>query len=225
MSREKVNYKLLCFPFLSNESVSHMENTKEVEQWNREANAWRLLLQQVLYVKSFLNINAPPQWKTLLLCVSSLSNKHLSSIDSGPAIQRCKRNEHIWQYFCPLKTHSSEVVISCIWSAVPTVPQEAHDPSGCQSHQGFLLAKEFLGLFSKRAMHMCSVTHWCLALRDPMTVAHQAPLSMGFSRQVYWSELPFPPPGGQPNPGIKPSSPVSPALQADSLPPCHFIDI
>ena len=50
------------------------------------------------------------------------------------------------------------------------------------------------------------------------TVAHQAPLSTGFSRQEYWSGLPFPPPGDLPNPGIKPASPVSPALQADSLP-------
>jgi len=42
------------------------------------------------------------------------------------------------------------------------------------------------------------------------TVAHQAPLSMGFSRQEYWSGLPFPP-GDLPNPGIEPASPVSPA--------------
>jgi len=47
------------------------------------------------------------------------------------------------------------------------------------------------------------------------TVVYQAPLSMAFSRQEYWSELPFPSPGDLPNPGIKPRSP---ALQADSLP-------
>ena len=46
----------------------------------------------------------------------------------------------------------------------------------------------------------------------PWTVALQAPLSMGFSRQEYWSGLPFPSPGDLPNPGIKPASPVSPAL-------------
>ena len=44
------------------------------------------------------------------------------------------------------------------------------------------------------------------------TVAHQAPLSMGFSRQEYWSELPFPSPGDLPHPGIEPKSPASPAL-------------
>ena len=47
--------------------------------------------------------------------------------------------------------------------------------------------------------------------------ARQAPLSMGFSRQEYWSGLPFLPPGDLPYPGIKPASLMPPALQADSL--------
>ena len=49
----------------------------------------------------------------------------------------------------------------------------------------------------------------------PWTVVHQFHLSMGFSKQEYWSGLPFPPPGDLPNPGIKPESSVAPALQAD----------
>ena len=49
----------------------------------------------------------------------------------------------------------------------------------------------------------------------PWTVAHQAPLPMGFSRQEYWSGLPCPPPGDLPNPGIELRSP---ALQENSLP-------
>ena len=49
----------------------------------------------------------------------------------------------------------------------------------------------------------------------PRTVACQSPLSMEFSRQEYWSGLPFPSPGDLPNPGIEPRSP---ALQAVSLP-------
>ena len=48
----------------------------------------------------------------------------------------------------------------------------------------------------------------------PWTVARQVPPSMGFSRQEYWSELPFPSPGDLPDPGIEPRSP---ALQADAL--------
>ena len=46
----------------------------------------------------------------------------------------------------------------------------------------------------------------------PGNVAHLAPLSMGFSRQEYWSELPFPTPGDLPDPRIELASPVSPAL-------------
>ena len=49
----------------------------------------------------------------------------------------------------------------------------------------------------------------------PWTVPHQTPLSMEFSRQEYWSGLPFPSPGDLPNPGIESGSPE---LQADSLP-------
>ena len=51
----------------------------------------------------------------------------------------------------------------------------------------------------------------------PWTVARQASLSMGFSRQEHWSGLPCLPPGDLPDPGIVPTSPASSALQADSL--------
>ena len=55
----------------------------------------------------------------------------------------------------------------------------------------------------------------CLTLCDPVDCSPPGPLSMEFSRQEYWSELPCPPPGELPDPGIEPRSP---ALQADSLP-------
>ena len=57
-------------------------------------------------------------------------------------------------------------------------------------------------------------TKSCLTLATLWTVAFQAPLSMGFSRQEYWSGLPFPSPGDLPDPGIEPRSPT---LQVDSL--------
>ena len=59
------------------------------------------------------------------------------------------------------------------------------------------------------------VTQRCLTLSDRMTVAHQAPLSMAFSRQKYWSRLSFLSPGDLPDLGIEPGSP---ALQVDALP-------
>ena len=58
------------------------------------------------------------------------------------------------------------------------------------------------------------VAQSCPTLCDSWTVAHQAPPSMGFSRQEYWSGLPFPSPGDLPDPGIEPRSPK---LQADAL--------
>ena len=50
-----------------------------------------------------------------------------------------------------------------------------------------------------------------------LTVAHQAPLSMEFSRQEYWSGLPWPPPGDLPDLGTESVSPATPALQAHSF--------
>ena len=72
-----------------------------------------------------------------------------------------------------------------------------------------------------KGLHKDEVFTWVLSrfgcvrlFETPWTVAHQAPLSMGLSRQEYWSGLPFCSPGDLPDPGIKPRSP---ALQADSL--------
>ena len=62
-------------------------------------------------------------------------------------------------------------------------------------------------------MKVKSLSHVRL-FATPWTVAHQAPPSMGFSRQEYWSGSPFPSPGDLPDPGIEPKSP---ALQADAL--------
>ena len=59
----------------------------------------------------------------------------------------------------------------------------------------------------------------------PGTVACQAPLSMGFSRQEYWSGLPFPPPGDLPDPRIDPVSPALAGRFFTTEPPGKFINI
>ena len=66
------------------------------------------------------------------------------------------------------------------------------------------------------SVSVCSVVS---DFATPWTEACQAPLSMGFSRQEYWSRLSFPTPGCLLDPGIKPESLVSPSLAGDSLPP------
>ena len=69
-------------------------------------------------------------------------------------------------------------------------------------------------------MSLCQNSSANTALKGPVhaksiqTIACQAPLSMGFSRQEYWSGLPWPPPGGIPNPGIKPTSLKTHALSS-----------
>ena len=76
--------------------------------------------------------------------------------------------------------------------------------------QGWSLCKDTKRVHSVASIVSDSATPW--------TVAHQAPLSMGFSRQEYWSGLPCPFPWDLPNPGIEPRSP---ALQVNSLPLSH----
>ena len=77
--------------------------------------------------------------------------------------------------------------------------------------------KKCLLLGGKAMTNVVVVFHLLSRVRlfaTPWTVAYQAPQSMEFSRQEYWSGLSFPSPGDLPNPGIKPRSP---ALQADAL--------
>ena len=81
------------------------------------------------------------------------------------------------------------------------------------------------GLAGAQANPVCvhaKSLQWCLNLCDPMDLARQAPLSMGFSRQEYWSGLPCPPSGDLSDPWIKPVSSVAPELQANSLLLSHW---
>ena len=80
---------------------------------------------------------------------------------------------------------------------------------GCRIQQATLL----YFLYSCHIMLLLLNHFSCVQLFvTPWTVAHQAPLFIGFSRQEYWSGLPCPPPGDRPDPGIGPASLMSPAL-------------
>ena len=69
-------------------------------------------------------------------------------------------------------------------------------------------------MYSIKSESESEVTKLCPPLCDPIDYSLQTPPSMGFSRQEYWSGLPFPSPGDLPKPGIEPRSP---AFQADAL--------
>ena len=83
------------------------------------------------------------------------------------------------------------------WQAGPS-PLSHQESSGARSVHQFSL----LLLLSLKSLSRVRL------FATPWTVAYQAPLSMGFSRQYYWSGLPFPSPADLPNPGIEPRSPA-----------------
>ena len=70
--------------------------------------------------------------------------------------------------------------------------------------QGYGLPSGRVWLWESERRKKSEVTQSCPTLCDPWTVAHQAPPSMGFSRQEFWNGLPFPSPGDLPDPGIEP---------------------
>ena len=106
--------------------------------------------------------------------------------------------------------------------------RESGQGSGSEKAWGMRLRRVFMwrpihraeGLdwIGKALCMWCQVASVVSDSLRPMDCSPQAPLSMGFSRQEYWSGLPCPPPEDLPGPGIKPESPVIPALPADPLP-------
>ena len=115
--------------------------------------------------------------------------------------------------------------LSCsMWYLVPWQGMKLRPPAvGAQSlshwttkevprGRSFLLSLLILLVFI--SVHACTISHLsCVQLfATLLTVAHQAPLCMGFSRQEYWSGLPCPPPGDPPDPGLETASLLFPAL-------------
>ena len=103
------------------------------------------------------------------------------------------------------------------WEGFLAEKQDALQCSGSLQECGCTGSGSGTGLLQADAVDPCvlgcSIVS-CLCV-TPRTLAHQAPRSMGFPRQEYWSGLPFSPPEDLPDPGLEPTSP---ALQADSLP-------
>ena len=101
--------------------------------------------------------------------------------------------------------HASPLASAClvaIW-LVDVSPRSLASPAGYMS---LCLNFPFY-----KGLAICVLSHVRLCVA-PLTAVHQTPLSMGFSRQAYWSGLPFPILGALPNTGIKPTCLVSPAL-------------
>ena len=148
----------------------------------------------------------------------------MAEATSGPASSVC----------APFGLTSGQKYTSCVFSVkllLPTVPVGLMlsfwlKPRRLYPHIdiSFLLPIQILQYFQRQSF-VVTVVLMCLPglfshvrlSATLYTVAHQASLSMGFSRPGYWGELSFPHPGHLPNPGNEPVSPESPALQRDSL--------
>ena len=130
---------------------------------------------------------------------------------------------------CPLY---GQVIFHCLYVPHPLYPSRQWASSCFHVVLSIVLQWTWGCMLKKNSFYLMGVTCvtqdsvWntvgvCYSLSSvqlyvtPWTVAQQAPLSMEFSRQEYWSELPFPSPGDLPNPGTEPRSP---ALQAVSSP-------
>ena len=96
-------------------------------------------------------------------------------------------------------------------SSPGSFPTQRPNP-GLYTAGGLLHCRQILHRLSHQGSLMCSVLSRVQLFATPWTVACQAPLSMGFFRQEYWSGLPFPPPGDLSEPGVKPASLMSPTL-------------
>ena len=90
-----------------------------------------------------------------------------------------------------MATHSSNILVLVSYALVPRSP---------------VLPAHIVEICYRRKKSESEVAVVSDSLRPPWTVAYQTPPSMGFSRQEYWSGLPFPSPGDLPNPGIEPRS-------------------
>ena len=108
--------------------------------------------------------------------------------------------------------------VKCVWQLSQETCQDTKLASWDLSEVKLM---ESMNYYKYIFFRNCSVdiirTHgWCMLSRvwlfaTPWTVAHQAPLSMGFLSQEYWRGLPFPPPGDLLGPGIEPASPALPS--------------
>ena len=123
----------------------------------------------------------------------------LNSLCSVPIIASLLGARHRWNWGYKIPGPRKKQQLSAARRKLPQTP----------TPENYLL--QFLPMYISSGG---LVAQSCPTLENPWTVAQQAPLSMGFSRQEYWSGLPFPSPEYLPNPGIGPGSP---ALQADAL--------
>ena len=117
----------------------------------------------------------------------------------------------LWLWDLSLYTHRNAAYEWTV-ALVEEVGFLFHLPYKCMRHKEAHFGLQTEGQPGQSVCVCAKSLQPCPTLWDPTTVAHQAPLSMGFSRQEYWSGWPCPPPGDLPNPGIETLPLTSPAV-------------
>ena len=113
-----------------------------------------------------------------------------------------------WRYSLHVSKETHQPLVKWWFSIFTAHWHHPEDFKNTDNRLLIYLVRDAAWVHAFRLSHFSYV--WLFA--TPWTIAHQAPLSMGFSRQEYWSGLACPPPGDLPDPGIKPTSLPSPAL-------------
>ena len=126
------------------------------------------------------------------------------------------------RYSVAMRLHSSPHTIPSVLPAKRTIQVLSCNSCNVLSLWKFVAHMSINVSFPSPSLPLPSMCHAVLShfscvwrCATPWTVAHQAPLSMGISKQAYWSRLPCPPPGDLPDAGMEPASP---ALETDSSP-------
>ena len=145
---------------------------------------------------------------------------HPASVSDSPSHctwhPHCPRRYN--QSLCPLCPMPAPLIHLSNICHVSTVHKSSQGVEDTEMKKRSTRVSRRQELFLGRDVHAYLVAQSCPTLCDPWTVAAGLLCPWDFFRQEYWSGLPFPPPGDLPDPRIKPTSPVSPTLQVDSLP-------
>ena len=177
---------------------------------------WLLIaIQFPLPIRTIYSVQHLPSLPEILVSESFSNKRHLLHSKSTSAL--CS----FFHSFQSLKKSHHPVSLSILLLCFPFVHGTLQSDSAQDDTYSLLLLAVCLPDYTlpehepQRSKCLCQQLSHVHLSATPRTGAHQASLSMGFSRQEYWSGLPFPSPGDLPNPGIEPRSP---AMQEDSLP-------
>ena len=154
-------------------------------------------------------------WTIQSMEFSSLLQGIFPTQGSNQGLQHCRRILYCLSYQRSLKKHKKGTTLKTEVEKPGRDSRRKQDGREVQrkTSQSYRDgSKEVSQLNKARGVNTCACQVASVVSNSLWTAACQPPLSMGFSRQEYWSGLPCPPPGDLPHPGFKPISPMSPAL-------------